>query len=423
MSTTEIAQPIEFTSGLVLANRIVKAATSEKLADRSGRPGAGLTRLYERWGRGGAGLLLTGNVIVDPTAREGRGNVVVEDDRHIDALGDWAERAQANGAKLVMQISHAGRQTPKAINRRPLAPSPIALTGVGGLAGRPRELTDAEIELLIERFARTALVAKRAGFSGVQLHGAHGYLISQFLSPRSNQRTDAWGGPLENRMRFLLRVYGAVRAAVGASFTVGVKLNSADFQRGGFSEQESMQVAEILDGEGIDFLEISGGNYESSVMFNGADAKRESTRAREAYFIDYVESIRERVSVPLMLTGGFRSAKGMNEALASGAVDLIGMARPLIVEPDLPTRLMSDPDAVARPVNLAARSKLLSDLFQGTWYGRQIRRMAAGRDPKPTLGRWTSLLLEGPRAYGYNPLAGLWQRDKGVAELPAMATS
>jgi 2,4-dienoyl-CoA reductase-like NADH-dependent reductase (Old Yellow Enzyme family) len=416
-----IETAFELPSGLVVPNRIVKAATSEKLAGRRGVPNEGLARLYERWGRGGSGMLITGNVIVDPAGREGRGNVVVEDDRHLDALSEWARRAQANGSKLVMQISHAGRQTPKAVSRRPVAPSPIGLKGVMGLAGKPRALEDHEIEILVNRFARTALIAKRAGFSGVQLHGAHGYLISQFLSPLTNQRTDRWGGSLENRMRFLLRTLAAVRGAVGTGFAVGIKLNSADFQRGGFSEDESMEVAAILDGEGVDFLEISGGNYESSAMFNGSTSKRKSTRQREAYFIDYVEKVRERVKLPLMLTGGFRSARGMNEALSSGAVDLVGMARPLIVEPDLAQQMIADPEATAVKVNISARSRLLSDVFQGTWYGRQLRRMAAGREPDATLGRWTSMLLEGPKAYGYNPLAGLWQRDRAVAELPAMA--
>ncbi len=423
MTRVPIAQPIEFTSGLRIPNRIAKAATSEKLGDKRGSPGTDLATLYGRWARGGTGLLITGNVIVDPAGREGRGNVVVEDDRDLGALTRWADEAHVNGAKVVMQISHAGRQTPKAISRRPVAPSMVALQGVMGLAAKPRELERSEIEILIRRFARTATVARQAGFDGVQLHGAHGYLISQFLSPHANRRTDEWGGSLDNRMRFLLEVLNAVRSAVGSDFTVGVKLNSADFQRGGFDEDESMRVAEVLDEQGVDFLEVSGGNYESSVMFHGTDSPRESTRKREAYFLDYVEKIRARVKIPLMLTGGFRTAQGMNAALETGAVDIVGMARPLIIEPDLPKRLL-DGRGEAAHVDLTARSRLLENLFQGTWYGRQIRRMGAGKEPDPRLGKWWALLAEAPRSYGYNPLRGLLPARKNrVEELPAMVAT
>jgi len=423
MTYPPISQPIEFKSGLRIPNRIAKASTSEKLGDKHGAPGPELATLYGRWARGKTGLLLTGNVIVDPAAREGRGNVVVQDDRHLDALTRWADETHASGAKLIMQISHAGRQTPKAISRQPVAPSAVVLEGVMGMAGVPRELERSEIDILVRRFARTASVARQAGFDGVQLHGAHGYLISQFLSPHTNRRTDEWGGSLDNRMRFLLAVVNAVRSAVGSDFTVGVKLNSADFQRGGFDEDESMRVAEVLDEQGVDFLEVSGGNYESSVMFHGTDEVRESTRKREAYFLDYVEKIRARVNIPLMLTGGFRSAEGMNAALDSGAVDIVGMARPLIIEPDLPVRLLQGRGEAAQ-IDLSARSRLLENLFQGTWYGHQIRRMGAGKEPNPQLGKWRALLAEGPRGYAYNPFAGLFSSGRRrVEELPAMAAT
>jgi 2,4-dienoyl-CoA reductase-like NADH-dependent reductase (Old Yellow Enzyme family) len=421
LDLSPLAQPLTLRSGLVVRNRFAKAATSEKLASRHFGPDERLVRLYQRWGQGGAAVLLTGNVQIDATAREGRGNVVIEDDRHLDVLRTWAARAQEGGARLIMQISHSGRQTPRAINPHPAAPSAVQLEGVGGLAGRPRELTDREIEILIERFARTATVARAAGFAGVQLHGAHGYLISQFLSPRTNRRTDRWGGSLDNRMRFVLEATRAVRAATGASFSISIKLNSADFQRGGFTEDESMLVAEALDAEGVDFLEISGGSYESAAMFGGS--QRASTRAREAYFLEYVEQVRDRVRAPLMLTGGFRTTAGMAAAVAGGAVDLVGLARPLIVEPDLPARMLSGRATEAVSYEIGARSKLLNDLIQGTWYGRQLRIMGDGKEPRPGLGRWWPLIAEGTRAYAFNPLAAVLPRCAvPVAELPAMVT-
>lgn len=412
MSSTVLAQPLTLPSGLVLPNRLAKAATSERLADPGGAPSGGLVRLYERWGAGGAGLLVTGNVIVDPGALEARGNVVVEDERHLAALRAWTARAQSGGARLVMQLGHAGRQSPRRVSRDPVAPSAVPMKGMLGLAAPPRALEEAEIVAIVERFGRAAAVARAAGFAGVQIHGAHGYLISQFLSPHTNRRTDRWGGPLEHRTRFLLEIVRAVRAATGRDFAVTVKLNSADFQRGGFDEGESMAVVEALDAEGIDLLEVSGGSYESTAMFG-----RTSTRAREAYFLDYVEAVRARTRVPLMLTGGFRSAAAMARAIESGAVDVVGLARPLCVEPDLPARLLDGRATAAAHDQIRARGRLLDDLVQGTWYARQLRRLAAGKDPDPRAGRFTSLLLEAPRSYLFNPLTLLLPRPRRRATL------
>ena len=407
-----LRQPLRLSSGLVLPNRLVKAATSERLAGPDGAPSEGLARLYERWGAGGAGMLLSGNVVVDRGGLEARGNVVVTDERHLAELRGWASRAQAGGAKLVMQLSHAGRQSPRKVNRDPVAPSVVPMKGMAGVMARPRALDDGEIVAIVERFARSAAVARTAGFAGVQLHAAHGYLISQFLSPHTNRRTDRWGGSLDNRMRFLLEIVRAVRGAVGAGFSVQVKLNSADFQRGGFDAGESMTVVQALEAEGIDLLEVSGGNYESTAMFG-----RRSTRDREAYFLDYVEGVRARTRLPLLLTGGFRSAPAMGAAIRGGAVDLVGMARPLVVEPDLPRRLLDGSATEAAHDQIRARGRMVDDLLQGTWYARQLRRLAAGKEPDPTLGRWSSILIEGPRSYFFNPLLLLLPRPRRRPEL------
>jgi 2,4-dienoyl-CoA reductase-like NADH-dependent reductase (Old Yellow Enzyme family) len=384
-----------------LANRLAKSATSEALADRStGQPTEALVRLYERWGAGGAGLLITGNVVFDLDARTEPGVVVIRDERDLPMLRRWAAAAQAHGARAVMQINHAGRQTPKRIARTPVAPSAVTVAGKGGLFGRPRALTERELGELVEGFARTAQIAMAAGFAGVQLHAAHGYLINQFLSPLSNRRTDGWGGELDGRMRFLREVVRAVRARIGSAM-LAVKLNSADFQRGGFDEAESMKVVAALEAERIDLLEISGGNYERSAMMGG---ERTSTQRREAYFLDYAREVRRTTKLPLMLTGGLRTAAMMDDVVGGGDVDVVGMARPLVVEPDLPARLLRGDATGALEIMPRIGIRMFDDVLQIAWYQRQLRRIAAGRDPDPRLGRWSSVVIGIARNYAFNPL-------------------
>jgi 2,4-dienoyl-CoA reductase-like NADH-dependent reductase (Old Yellow Enzyme family) len=272
------------------------------------------------------------------------------------ALAAWAKAGTEGGNHLWMQISHAGRQTQVLVNKTPKAPSAVKLGLPGGQFGEPVPLTHDEIEDLISRFATAASAAKEAGFTGVQVHAAHGYLISQFLSPRSNQRTDQWGGSLENRARFLLEAVRRVRAAVGPAFPVSVKLNSADFQKGGFAFEESLQVARWLEAEGIDLLEISGGSYEQPAMMDldgmePADRPKvaASTAAREAYFVDFAKAMKaELKTMPLMVTGGFRTRAAMEHALSNAAADLIGIGRPLCGDPDACNKLLNGADEIAR---------------------------------------------------------------------------
>lgn len=338
-------------SGQTVKNRIAKAAMTEGLADQWNRPTARHETLYRRWGAGGAGLLITGNIMVDRRYLERPGNVVIDGpqtDEQLACLRAWTSAAREGGADIWAQLSHAGRQVPKYISSEPVAPSAVGLDLPGGQFGRPRALIADEIPAIIDAFANAARVCKQAGFTGVQLHAAHGYLISEFLSPLVNQRDDEWGGSLENRARFLLQIVEAVRAQVGSGFTVAVKLNSSDFQKGGFVPGESIQVARWLEAAGVDLIEVSGGSYEQPTMMDmdGLEAryeeqKRESTRAREAYFLEYAEEMRAAVKTPLMVTGGFRARAGMEAAMASGACDLIGIARPMCLAPDLPARLLS----------------------------------------------------------------------------------
>ncbi len=338
-------------SGQTLKNRIAKAAMTEGLADSENRPTERLATLYRRWGAGGAGLLLSGNIMVDRRYLERPGNVAFDgpqSDDQIARIRVWTGAARESGADIWAQLSHAGRQTPKYVSREPVAPSSVAIDLPGEQFAPPRALAADEIVDIVNRFATAARTAKLGGFTGVQVHGAHGYLVSEFLNPRVNLRDDEWGGSLENRARLLLRIVDAVRAQVGSGFTVSVKLNSSDFQKGGFAPGEAIQVARWLEAAGVDLIEVSGGSYEQPAMMDMdglelryEEQKRESTRAREAYFLDYAEEMRASVKTPLMVTGGFRTREGMEAALASGACDVIGVARPLCVDPDMPRRLLS----------------------------------------------------------------------------------
>ena len=392
----EFAKPLPLPSGVTLPNRIAKSSLSEGLGDRAQAPTPQLISLYRRWARSGAGLLLTGNVMVDRRAIGEAGNIAIEDDRHLDLLRRWAQAATSGGAQAWVQLNHPGRQAPGRLNKTaPVAPSPVAVSGaIGAALGKaPRALTDPEIDDIIRRFATAAGISVAAGFTGVQIHAAHGYLIGQFLSPLTNQRSDRWGGSAENRQRFLLEVVRAVRAELGPHVPIGVKLNSADFQRGGMTEDDSAQVVLALAGAGVDLLEISGGNYESTAFVGapgagGSSGVSASTRAREAYFLDYAERVRTTLraagaDLALMVTGGFRSASAMNDAVASGAADVIGLGRPMIMEPDLPRELLNGAPGAQRVEVKKIRIKHLEGMGEVLWYGVQLRRLGHGKDLQP----------------------------------------
>ena len=346
-----IERPLTLPCGASLPNRLCKAAMTEGLADPLGQATPALTQLYGLWSDGGAGLLLSGNVQIDGDHLERPGNVIIDSEpgeEAMSALRRWAEAGTRGGNHFWAQISHAGRQCQKMVNPHPKAPSAVKLGLPGGQFGEPVAMSEADIEAVIAGFARCARVLKNAGFTGVQLHAAHGYLLSQFLSPRSNQREDQWGGSLENRARALLESVRAVRDAVGPSFPVGVKLNSADFQRGGFDFEESLQVAKWLEAESVDLLEISGGTYEQPRLLNvdGIEpvedqSVKASTKAREAYFVDFAQARRKELTMPLMVTGGLRRLDAMEDALASGSADVVGIGRPLCGMPKAMSELLA----------------------------------------------------------------------------------
>ena len=377
-----LSQPLALKNGAVIPNRFAKSAMSETLGTMDNRVTRDLPRLYGTWADGGIGLSITGNVMIDRRHIGEPGNVVLEDERDLDLLREWARAGSRNGCQLWMQLNHPGKQSPKMLNKAPVSPSAVPFRKeLQAMFATPRALEVSEIEEIIQRFASSAAIAEKAGFSGVQIHGAHGYLVSQFLSPHHNVREDEWGGSPENRMRFVVEVYKAIRAATGEHFSVGIKLNSADFQRGGFTEEESLGVIETLADLSIDLVEISGGNYENPAMAKGAKA---STVAREAYFLEFAEKVRKRVDVPLMVTGGFRTESGMAEAVASGATDLVGLARPLAVEPDFPKGIMAGKAFTSSVKPIRTGIRMIDDmaLMEVSWYTRQLGRMGKGKAPK-----------------------------------------
>lgn len=388
-----LAQSFTLPNGSIVKNRLAKSAMSESLGTLDNRMTPALVRLYERWADGGIGLLITGNVMIDHRALGEPNNVVVEDERDLELLKAWARAGTKNGTQLWMQINHPGKQSMRGLNAETVSPSAIPFgREVASFFATPRALTEVEIEDIIQRYGRTAAIAKKAGFSGVQIHGAHGYLVSQFLSGHHNQRTDRWGGSAENRRRFVLEVFREIRAQVGKSFPIGIKLNSADFQKGGFTEEESLDVIRALSEAGIDTIEISGGTYEAPAM-SGVQQKavKDSTRKREAYFLEFAEKARAAVKVPLMVTGGFRSAAGMAEAISGGAVDFVGIARVMAIEPDLPNRLLAGQEGryQVKPISTGIAMVDRMALMEVMWYSRQLHRMGKGGEPRPNeSGLW-----------------------------------
>lgn len=395
-----LEQPLRLPCGVDIPNRLGKSAMTEGLADPYDKPTTAHDTLYRRWSEGGTGLLITGNVMVDPRYLERAGNVVLEKGADLEPFKRWASAGTAAGNQLWMQINHPGRQCPRMVNSRPLSPSDVQLQFMGNF-GRPRAMDEADILEVIERFANTAELAKQAGFTGVQIHSAHGYLLSQFLSPKINQRSDQWGGSLENRARLLRRVVAAVRDKVGADFPLSVKLNSSDFQQGGFSLEDCVVVAGWLADDGIDLLEISGGTYEQlSLMGVEPTEVRESTRKREAYFIEYARAIKDAASIPVMVTGGFRQREVMEAAIANGETDMIGLARPLCTQAnaaqllfhlgsqqldDFSSQLVLGKGIWGHNSSIGL-IKAINTLGQVGFYYRQIILLAQGRETDPNLG-------------------------------------
>ena len=392
--------------GQVIKNRICKAAMTERIAKGNNLAHQGHANLYDRWADGNIGISLTGNVQVDRRNLEGPANVAIDKNNYIeqfDALKAWSKAGTKNNTQLWMQISHAGRQTPGEINSSPMAPSDIGLKIPGKNFGTPTPMTEEDILDVIDRFVFTAKIARDTGFTGVQFHSAHGYLLSEFLSPDINNRTDAWGGSIENRTRIHLEIIKRCRQEVGEDFPISVKLNSADFQKGGFSPNESIKVAQMLENAGVDIIEISGGTYEqpkligveASINAKRSEKRKESTIAREAYFLEYAQDIRKAVSIPLMVTGGFRTREGINDALQSNVCQIVGIGRPLCADPycikkmisgeleTLPSfeKTLSLGPFILSPSSPFTLIKVINAFASMAWFYQQIKNMAKGLMP------------------------------------------
>ena len=364
------------------------------MADAGQVPGQALINLYEAWSNAaaasdaGPGLILSGNVMIDPTAMTGPGGVLLEagtlnTPAVRQRFEDWANAGKAGGSKFVMQISHPGRQVFANMGVEPVSASATKVT-LSGMAdkmfGPARALSEDEIRGLIRRFAETALAAQAAGFDGVQIHSAHGYLVAQFLSPLTNLRDDAWGGPLENRARFLLEIVRAIRDRVNSDFIVGVKLNSADFQRGGFDIADSEQVVDWLNGEAVDFVEISGGSYESSAMMgNSEDGRVESSTAkRELFFFDFAKRISQTARMPLMVTGGVTKRATAENALEEAGVDLVGVARAFAYSPSLAADWHEDKSTEIQISRANWKDKAMGSLAGMAMTKQQLYRLGDG---------------------------------------------
>lgn len=392
-----VFSPLTLPNGAVIPNRLAKAAMEENMAGANQLPDERLWRLYEAWAEGGAGLIITGNVMVDPRALTGPGGVVLKRGTDLAPFKRWAQAARAGGAQVWMQINHPGRQVMAAMGQPGWAPSAVALDlgKHSSLIARPREMTEAEILQTITRFVDTAQGAEAAGFTGVEIHAAHGYLLSQFLSPLANRRTDRWGGSLENRARFLIEVVRAVRAAVAKEFCVAVKLNSADFQRGGFDAVDAQAVVQMLNGCAVDLVELSGGSYEAPAM--QGEAKDGRTLAREAYFLEFARDIAEVARMPVMITGGIHRLTVVQEVLAQG-VAMAGLATALAMNPALPRAWREGVVQDGTRPLVGMKDKVLAALATMAIVKRQLQRLGAGQRPKPRFNAWFSLIRDQLRA-------------------------
>lgn len=397
LNENSLFTPITLPSGLILKNRLVKAAMEENLANAEQTPSQILKNVYKEWALGGAGLIITGNVMVDHLAMTGPGGLALEDASNISEFADLARLSQLNDCKIVMQINHPGRQVFRKMGGKVLSASSVALDmgKHSHLFGEPKAMDENEITDLISRFTQTAKLAQTAGYNGVQIHAAHGYLLAQFLSPLTNKRNDDWGGSIENRARLLLEVTRSVIDACGPEFSVSVKLNSADFQRGGFEPSDAQAVVNMLSELHVDFVELSGGSYEAPAMQGKTGDER--TLAREAYFLEFAKVISENSNIAIMTTGGIKRLEVANSVIDSG-VALAGLATALAYQPNLGNVWHSDPDFVPPQPNVGLKDKTLAGLATMALVKRQIRRVGKGKGVKANASAVFTLIIDQIRA-------------------------
>jgi 2,4-dienoyl-CoA reductase-like NADH-dependent reductase (Old Yellow Enzyme family) len=350
VSPRPLGEPLHFEfTGKTAQNRFLKAAMTERLSSwdpkdiaARGIPSDGLINVYKRWGEGEFGNILTGNIMIHPEHLEAPGNPIVPPDapfegKRFEAFKKLGAEAKAHGSLIYGQLSHPGRQVPENVQPNPVSASDIQLDSRMGMTfGKPRPLSKEEIKTIVDQFAYAAEYLYKAGYDGVQLHGAHGYLLAQFLSPNTNRRTDEYGGSLENRSRIIFEIAQEIRKRVPKSFSLAIKINSVEFEDKGFDTEDCKKLCQNLEKNEFDWVELSGGTYQSLAFAH----KRESTKKREAFFLDFAEVIVPALKkTKVYVTGGLRSAKAMVDALKT--VDGIGLARPVCQEFDLPKKLIS----------------------------------------------------------------------------------
>jgi len=315
---------------VAIPNRFVRSATHDYMADDEGHVTDAHIRLYRALAEGEVGLIVTGHAYVQPSGQASPRQMAASDDRFIEGLARIPEAVHRYASKVFLQIAHAGRQTkPKLCGCVPVSPSPV-YDPVSKIM--PRELEAAEIGPLIGDFVAAAVRAKKAGFDGVQLHAAHGYLISSFLSPHTNRRTDEWGGSVENRARVLIETLRGVKATCGPDFPVVVKLNSTDFLPGGLTAEDAVRIAVMLEAGGIDGIEVSGGMAEAG---KGSIWPGLRSEEDEGYFVESAARIKKAVGVPVFGLGGIRTLAVAERMIADGRVDLVSLSRPFIRDPFL----------------------------------------------------------------------------------------
>ena len=392
MTENLLFTPITLPNGTTIKNRFFKSAMSEGMGTRDFQPKKNITTLYKRWAEGGTGLIITGNIMVDPKGTAEPGNIVFDKNSNMEILKDWAKQGQQHGAKVMVQINHPGKQVPKTIAKETVAPSAVPLgNGLNKLFSTPRALTTSEVEELVQKFITSAKVAKEAGFSGVQIHAAHGYLVSQFLSPHDNRRTDKYGGSLENRMRFLKEIYLGMREELGKDFPIGIKINSTDFKEDGLKEEDSLETIVELANLGLDFVEISGGTYERPAMMGAT-----STSSNKVFFAEYSKKLKQKVDIPVIVTGGIRSINAMNTLLNDNTTDFIGIARPLTIDPNIPNKIKQGTYTIVETTRVSTGVKKLDKIFGSllgiVYYQVLMQNIAKGKEPKATKNAWPSLI-------------------------------
>ena len=392
MTENLLFTPITLPNGTTIKNRFFKSAMSEGMGTKNFQPKKNIATLYKRWAEGGTGLIITGNIMVDPKGTAEPGNIVFDKNSNMEILKDWAKQGQQYGAKVMVQLNHPGKQAPKTIAKETVAPSAVPLgNGLNKLFSTPRALTTSEVEELVQKFITSAKVAKEAGFSGVQIHAAHGYLISQFLSPHDNRRTDKYGGSLENRVRFLKEIYLGMREELGKDFPIGIKINSTDFKEDGLTEEDSLETIVELANLGLDFVEISGGTYERPAMMGAT-----STSSNKVFFAEYSKKLKQKVDIPVIVTGGIRSINAMNTLLNDNTTDFIGIARPLTIDPNIPNKIKQGTYTIVETTRVSTGVKKLDKIFGSllgiVYYQVLMQNIAKGKEPKATKNAWPSLI-------------------------------